>query len=105
MRIFFCPFFRADYSLTCLFPCRCWLSHWLSTMPDYADVRDREEDKPEKPDLCSTNRCARLKRMSKKPQNNPPQEKQGKEPRQKTPTFLLELPLQVNQGQAARIQG
>src|SRR5713101_3553067 len=29
---------------------------------------------------------------------------QGKEARKRTPTFLLELPLQVNEGQAARLR-
>jgi hypothetical protein len=29
---------------------------------------------------------------------------QGKETKKRTPTFLLELPLQVNEGQAARLR-
>jgi hypothetical protein len=40
--------------------------------------------------------------MSKK---KPKSEQPGKEPRRKTPTLLLELPLVVNEGQAKRIQG
>src|SRR5947209_14403626 len=39
--------------------------------------------------------------MSKKRQA---QTEQGKETKQRTPTFLLELPLQVNESQAARLR-
>jgi hypothetical protein len=42
--------------------------------------------------------------MSKK-QKKPLCEQTENEPRRKTPTFLLELPLQVNEGQAKRIRG
>ncbi len=43
--------------------------------------------------------------MSNKPKKSPQREKIEKEPRPKTPTFLLELPLEVNAGQAKRIRG
>src|SRR5207237_2785627 len=42
--------------------------------------------------------------MSNK-QKKPLREKTEKEPRRQTPTFLLELPLEVNAGQAKRIRG
>src|SRR6266571_3561517 len=41
--------------------------------------------------------------MSRKSQS--PKPKSEKEPRRKTPTFLLELPLRVNEEQAKRIRG
>ena len=43
--------------------------------------------------------------MSKTQKKSPKSEKKEKEPRRKTPTFLLELPLCVNEGQAKRIRG
>src|SRR6266404_7438537 len=43
--------------------------------------------------------------MSNKQQKPPKREHTEKEPRRKTPTFLLELPLQVDAGQAKRIRG
>src|SRR6266699_6628920 len=43
--------------------------------------------------------------MSKKQKKPPKREQTEKEPRRKTPTFLLELPLEVNAGQAKRILG
>ena len=42
--------------------------------------------------------------MSKKQPKPPKREQTEKEPRRKTPTFLLELPLQVDAGQAARLR-
>src|SRR6266446_9735668 len=42
--------------------------------------------------------------MSKKHLKKQASEKQEKEPRRKTPTFLLELPLRVDEGQAKRIR-
>src|SRR2546430_534509 len=56
-------------------------------------------------DLRSRIRSARLSRMSKKDSKKPHREKKEKEPRRKTPTFLLELPLAVNEGQAKRLRG
>ena len=43
--------------------------------------------------------------MSKKQKQPPKREQTEKEPRRKTPTFLLELPLEVHAGQAKRIRG
>jgi len=43
--------------------------------------------------------------MSTKQKKPPKREQTEKEPRRKTPTFLLELPLEVNAGQAKRIRG
>ncbi len=43
--------------------------------------------------------------MNKKQQKPPKREHTEKEPRRKTPTFLLELPLEVHAGQAKRIRG
>src|SRR5712691_1559506 len=60
---------------------------------------------PRDEDWCSINRCARLSSMSRKPPKKPGRENKDKAPRRKTPTFLLELPLVVNEGQAARIRG
>ena len=37
-------------------------------------------------------------------QEVPAPTEQGKETKQRTPTFLLELPLQVNESQAARLR-
>src|SRR2546428_1766409 len=42
--------------------------------------------------------------MAKKNRKKQASEKQEKEPRRKTPTFLLELPLRVDEGQAKRIR-
>src|SRR2546430_4811811 len=42
--------------------------------------------------------------MSKKQKHSPKSGNREKEPRPKTPTFLLELPLLVTEGQAARIR-
>src|SRR5258708_19738458 len=46
--------------------------------------------------------CSGMSTKQKKP---PKREKTEKEPRRKTPTFLLELPLEVDAGQAKRIRG
>jgi hypothetical protein len=43
--------------------------------------------------------------MSKKQKKPPKREKTEKAPHRQTPTFLLELPLEVNAGQAKRIRG
>jgi len=42
-----------------------------------------------------------MKKQSKKPKSK----KKEQEPRPKTPTFLLELPLRVDEGQARRLRG
>src|SRR2546430_8088307 len=42
--------------------------------------------------------------MSKKQKHSPKSGNREKEPRPKTPTFLLELPLRVDEGQARRIR-
>src|SRR5215469_9598591 len=43
--------------------------------------------------------------MSNKQQKPPKRAQTEKEPRRQTPTFLLELPLEVNAGQAKRVRG
>src|SRR5258706_16404371 len=43
--------------------------------------------------------------MSKKQKKQPKREQTEQEPRRQTPTFVLELPLEVNAGQAKRIRG
>src|SRR5215469_2864321 len=55
--------------------------------------------------LCSNSKYTRIHIMSKKQAKKTKREKQNRDPRKVTPTFLLELPLITNEGQAKRIRG